>query len=284
MQLWRQSLNSPLRPDPESQGMAVLRTGNLHLYYEVHGKGKPLLLIAGLASDSQSWQPIIGELSRYYRVIVFDNRGTGRTSPGDVDISIPLTTDDCIALVNHLGFDSASILGHSMGGFVAMDCAIRFPDRVDTLILAATSAFNSQRNNALLSDWVSYLESGMDPWLWFRNIFYWIFSRNFFENEAALNEAIRLAIEYPYPQSKEAFRKQVEAIAAFNCLQALPDITAKTLVVCGGEDLLFRPEECTILSERIQGARFSFIEKAAHSIHMEYPKEFAQRVLDFLSC
>jgi pimeloyl-ACP methyl ester carboxylesterase len=263
--------------------MAILRIGDVNIYYEVHGKGKPLLLIAGLASDSQSWQPIIGELSRHYHVIMFDNRGVGRTSPGDVEITIPLIADDCIALFNHLGLNSVSILGHSMGGFVAMDCAIRYPDRVDTLILAATSAFNSHRNNALLSDWVSYLESGMDLRLWFRNIFYWIYSRNFFENEATLNEAIQLAIEYPYQQSKEAFRKQVEAIAAFNCLQALPNITSKTLVVSGKEDLLFRPEECIILSERIPGAQFSLIEKAAHSIHMEYLEAFTGRILHFLS-
>jgi pimeloyl-ACP methyl ester carboxylesterase len=262
--------------------MAFLNIGDLQLYYEVHGKGKPLLLVAGLASDSQSWQPIVEELSRDYRVIVFDNRGAGRTSPVDVDLTIPLIADDCVALVNHLGFNAVSIVGHSMGGFVAMDCAIRYPDRVDTLILAATSYFNSQRNNALLSDWISYLESGMDLRLWFRNIFYWIFSRDFFENEETLNEAIRLAIEYPYPQSKTAFRKQVEAIAAFNCLQALPNITSKTLVVCGKEDLLFPPEESIALSKKIPGARFTLIEKAAHSIHMEYPRVFTQKILDFL--
>jgi pimeloyl-ACP methyl ester carboxylesterase len=263
--------------------MALLKVGDLHLYYEVHGQGDPLLLIAGLASDSQSWQPIVGELSRDYRVIVFDNRGAGRTSPDDVDITIPLIADDCIALVNYLGLNSVSILGHSMGGFVAMDCAIRYPDRVGALILAATSAFNSKRNNTLLSDWVSYLESGMDLRLWFRNIFYWIFSINFFANEVALNEAIRLAIEYTYPQSKEAFKKQVEAIAKFNCLQFLPNITSKTLVICGKKDLLFPPEESIVLSEKIPGARFSLIEKAAHSIHMEFPQEFTQRVRNFLS-
>jgi pimeloyl-ACP methyl ester carboxylesterase len=195
--------------------MALLKIGDLQLYYEVHGKGNPLLLIAGLASDSQSWQPIMEELSRDCRVIVLDNRGAGRTSPRDVDMSIPLMADDCIALINCLGLPSVSILGHSMGGFVAMDCAVRYPDYVDNLILASTSAFNSQRNNALLSDWVLYLESGIDLKLWFRNIFYWIFSRDFFENEEALNEAIRLAIAYPYPQSRVAFKKQVQAIVEF---------------------------------------------------------------------
>ena len=263
--------------------MAFLKIGDLQLYNEVHGNGDPLLLIAGLASDSQSWQPIIGELSRHYRVIVLDNRGVGRTRPNDIDTSIPLMSDDCIALIKSLKLRSVSLLGHSMGGFVAMDCAIRYPDYVDNLILSATSALNSQRNNALLSDWALYLESGMNQKLWFRNVFYWIFSQDFFENEEILNEAIRLAIEYPYPQSKEAFKKQAQAIAEFNCLRDLSNIISKTLVICGKEDILFPPEESLVLSEKIPDSRFSFIEKAAHSIHIEYPKEFIKIVLDFLS-
>ena len=262
--------------------MALLRIGDLQLYYEVHGNGNPLMLIAGLASDSQSWQPIIGELSRHYRVIVLDNRGVGRTRPNDVDTSIHLMSDDCIALIKSLELRSVSILGHSMGGFVALDCAVRYPDYVDNLILAATSSSNSQRNKALLSDWASYLESGMHQKLWFRNIFYWLFSRDFFENEKVLNEAIRLAIEYPYPQSKEAFKKQVQAIAEFNCLQDLSNITSKTLVICGKEDLLFPPEESQLLSEKIPRSRCSFIDKAAHSIHIEYPQVFIKIILNFL--
>jgi pimeloyl-ACP methyl ester carboxylesterase len=263
--------------------MALLKIGELQLYYEVHGNGDPLMLIAGLASDSQSWQPIIGELSRHYRVIVLDNRGVGRTRPNDVDTSIPLMSDDCIALIRGLELRSVSILGHSMGSFVAMDCAVRFPNYVDNLILASTSAFNSQRNNALFSDWALYLESGMNQKLWFRNIFYWLFSRDFFENEKALNEAIRLAIEYPYPQSKEAFKKQVQAIAEFTGLQDLSNIRSRTLVMCGKEDLLFPPEESLVLSEKIPGSRFALIEKAAHSIHIEYPQVFVKMILDFLS-
>jgi len=151
----------------------------IDLYYEIHGKGEPLMLIAGLASDSQSWQPIMEDLSRNYRVITPDNRGVGRTKPSDINISIQQIADDCISLVRHLGLSSVNMLGHSMGGFVALDCAIRYPEYISKLILAGTSAFNSERNNALLLDWVSYLESGMDLKLWFRNTFYWIFSNRF---------------------------------------------------------------------------------------------------------
>jgi pimeloyl-ACP methyl ester carboxylesterase len=124
--------------------------------------------------------------------------------------------DDCVALIRHLGLSSASLLGHSMGGFVAMDIAARYPECVDKLILAGTSRSNSPRNNALFSDWALGIKSGMDLALWFRNIFYWIFTVRFFDDPVAVNDALRFALEYPYPQSAEAFARQVDAVAAYD--------------------------------------------------------------------
>ncbi len=240
------------------------------------------MLIAGLASDSQSWQPILNDLSRSYCVIVFDNRGSGRTKPQSIDTSIRQIADDCIALVKYLGLSSVTLLGHSMGGFVALDCAIRYPEYVSSLILAGTSAYNSERNNALFLDWVSYLESGMELEYWFRNIFYWLFSERFFKDQKALNEAVRLAIEYPYPQSIKAFEKQVAAIKECNFLERLPDIKSKTLIICGKEDLLFAPEESIKLLGAISGSMFSVIENAAHALFMENPKAVTYCILNFL--
>jgi len=263
--------------------MPTAAINDVDLYYEIHGSGDPLLLVAGLASDSQSWLPVLEGLAQQYRVIAVDNRGVGRTTPADADVSIPQIADDCIALIRHLGLSSANVLGHSMGGFAALDCAIRYPECVDKLILAATSAANSGRNNALFADWVRCLESGMDPGLWFRSLFYWLFTARFFENKQAVDEAVRFAVEYPYPQSKAALKNQVKAIAEFNCEDGLAAISAKTLVICGEEDLLFPPEKGVKLSKAIRDARVSSIPNAAHSIHMEAPQAFTHCVLGFLS-
>ncbi len=241
------------------------------------------MLIAGLASDSQSWQPIVEELSRHYLVILPDNRGAGRTTPQDVETSIQHIANDCVALLGHLGLPSATLLGHSMGGFVALECAIRYPERVSGLILAGTSAFSSARNNLLFRDWVSYLKSGLDSELWFRNLFYWLFSKRFFEDTKALTDAVRLAVEYPYPQSVIALEKQVNAIMEFNCQEHLSKIEAKTLIICGKEDLLFPPEDSIKVLQAIPRARAALIENAPHAIHVEYPQAFTDRILHFLS-
>ena len=263
--------------------MSTAKINGVDLYYEIHGNGEPLLLVSGLASDSQSWQPILDELSQHYRVITFDNRGVGRTKPQDIETSIPLMADDSMALIQHLGLSKVHLLGHSMGGFIALDCAIRYPEYVSKLMLASTSAFNTERNKALFNDWVSYLENGMKKEFWFRNFFYWIFSKRFFENRDALNDAVRLSIEYPYQQTASAFRNQVQAINMYNCLEELSGIRAKTMVICGMEDLLFSPEEISGIFPAIPVVKFSFIDHAAHAIFMERPGEFVKTVAFFLS-
>jgi len=262
--------------------MSIVKIYNIDLYYEVHGKGEPLLLIAGLASDSGSWLPVVDELSKYYSVITFDNRGVGRTEPQEVETSIPLIADDCISLIKHLGLSSCHILGHSMGGFIALDLAIRYSEYVSKLILVGTSAVNSKRNNYLFLDWISYLDRGMSTELWFRNIFYWIFSKHFFSDVDSFNNAVKLAVEYPYKQTKVAFINQVNAIKNFNCVKDLHKIISKTLVICGKEDLLFSPKESSEVLKLIPKVEFSYIEQAAHYVHMEKPEEFIKIVLNFL--
>ena len=254
----------------------------VELYYETHGNGLPLVLVAGLGSDSQSWQPILDALSKQYLVITFDNRGVGRTGPQDVELSVPLIADDCVALIRHLGFSSVYLLGHSMGGLVALELATRFPDIAQKLIFAATSVPVSSRNKTLFRRWASWLESGMELEPWFRSIFFWLFSARFFENTVAVADTVRFAVEYPYPQSAIAFRNQVEAIANYSC-SGLAKVCPRTLVLGGQEDLLFPLANCARMAQEIPGATFKVIDNAAHSLHWEEPQAFAKSVLEFLA-
>ncbi len=262
--------------------MSMIHLNGIDLYYEDHGRGVPLVLIAGLASDSQSWQPILEELSLHYRVIIFDNRGTGRTITQNSKMGIQDISNDCISLIKYLGLSSVHILGHSMGGFVAMDCAIRYPQYISKLLLVGTSALNSERNNALFLDWASTMGGEISSELWFRNIFYWIFTKQFFEDKEILANALQFVIEYPYPQTEIAFRDQVYAIKAFNCSNSLGLIRSETLVIYGKEDLLFPPMDSSKILQAIPNVSFFYIDNAAHSIHTEQPKKFIESIQKFL--
>jgi pimeloyl-ACP methyl ester carboxylesterase len=260
--------------------MLILKDVQLH--YEVHGsEGPPLLMIAGLASDVSSWQSVLPELSKRFRVILMDNRGVGRSKPEDPEISIGLMADDCAALIDHLGYGPVHVLGHSMGGMVAMDLAIRHPQKARSLVLAATGDRVSGRNAMLFSDLADRYDRGGDLSDFYRTILYWIFSPPFFEDRGMVEEAVDYLLAYPYKQSPRSFRGQVEAITSFRGLD-LGRIQCPTLVLAGERDLLFPLEEARDLARRLRGAQIRVLAGAAHSVHEERPAEFVAAVEGFI--
>ncbi|MGB5834996.1 MAG: alpha/beta fold hydrolase [Thiohalocapsa sp.] len=260
---------------------------DVELYYEVHGPDAsqsrlPLMLVAGLASDSQSWLTVLAALAEHRSVVLLDNRGCGRTAPQHCPNSIDAMADDCIALADHLGIDRFDLLGHSMGGFVALDCALRYQERIGHLVLANAAAASSARNDALFDDWCGSWESGIDRALWFRNFFYWVFTPAFFEPASTVEDLLRLNLDYPFPQSIEGFAGQVAAIRGFDHWTALTKVGADTLVLCSERDLVFPPGADAAGLASIPGARVVVIPDQAHALHVEAPNLFLGPVLDFL--
>jgi pimeloyl-ACP methyl ester carboxylesterase len=256
---------------------------NTDLYYEEHGSGEPLVLIAGLASDSQSWLSVVEPLANHFRVITLDNWGVGRSPLDNTGITIEQMANDCLKLIRHLNLSKVHLLGHSMGGMIAMSLAIQHPEIVNKLILEATSPKINRRNIELFNDWVTYLQTGMDKRLWFRNLFYWIFSPAFFENKEMLNQALQLSLDYPYPQPDKSFENQVKAVAEFNAEDELYKIKAPALVIYGKNDLLFKGSGSGDIFKNIKNKQETTIKGAAHSIHMEQPELFSQKVINFLT-
>lgn len=252
------------------------------MYYKEYGNGEPLLLIAGLASDSQSWLSVIDSLSEHFRVIIFDNRGVGRSPEDNSQITIEKMTDDTVNLIKSLKLEKVNILGHSMGGMIAMDLAIRYPELVDRLILEATSPKINNRNINLFNDWVLYLKSNMDKGLWFKNMFYWIFTPVFFNNTTMLKQAIEMSVDYPYPQTNISFENQINAVANYNCTAEMSKIISKTLVMFGELDLIFPPLENYVHFADIANTQSVIVPRAAHSIHIDNPDYFTKTVISFL--
>ena len=261
--------------------MPLLRRGGVDLYYEVRGSGRPVMLVAGLAADSSYWTPVVDALAGRCQVILVDNRGCGRTTPPGAPTSIGAMADDCMALARHLGIARVSLVGHSMGGMIVQDCAARHPDAVDRLVLVATGAKASARDNDLFASWAA-LFPAIDRGLWFRNLFHWVFAPRFFDDRNAVAALVQLAAGYPYQQTPEALANQVRAIAAFDGTGALASIRAPTLVLAGTEDLLFPVAASAAFAQSIPHTTFTAVDGAAHSIPMELPQEFTRQVLAFL--
>lgn len=111
----------------------------LHLYYETHGSGRPLILLHGGLAAGDLFDPILPALTANHEVITVDLQGHGRTADIDRPLDVRLMADDIAALIDHLGLDRPDVVGYSMGGGVAFFTAVKHPEKVRRLVVASTN-------------------------------------------------------------------------------------------------------------------------------------------------
>ena len=127
----------PQRPDASGNYATV---NGLRMYYEVHGSGDPVVLLHGaFMTITNNWTGWIGELSKTRKVIAIEMQGHGRTADIERDISSENLADDVASLLDHLKIPKADLIGYSMGGGVAMQCAVRHPDKVRKVVVISST-------------------------------------------------------------------------------------------------------------------------------------------------
>ena len=112
------------------------------LYYEVHGAGPPLLLVAGLGGVGTFWKDHVPAFAERFRVVLHDHRGTGQSSPSQIDYSVGQMAGDLLQLMDHLDIGRADLIGHSTGGAIGQTLALDQPDRIGKLVLSAPVLFH----------------------------------------------------------------------------------------------------------------------------------------------
>ena len=120
--------------------MPHVKVGDIQIYYEIHGTGaQTLTLIRGLGADLSTWFPQIPEFSKYFKTVLFDNRGAGRTDKPDAPYSMRQMADDTNGLLEALDIRRTALLGMSMGGAIAQEFAINCPEKLSSLVLVCAS-------------------------------------------------------------------------------------------------------------------------------------------------
>jgi 3-oxoadipate enol-lactonase len=246
------------------------RPDGCRLYYEVHGDptAEPLLLLEGMGGDIPGWGRHLDGLARELRVIAHDFRGNGRSDKPDEVMTMKTFVEDMVGLIDHLGVSSAHVYGQSFGGMVAVELALAFPNRVRSLVLAAThpGASHAIRTRSRVPK--------DRPWLA-------LYSPAFVRDHPdRLEEHRRVARRNPQPG--HAARRQWEVMQGFDPYDRLTDIRVPTVVLHGTDDLTVDPENARILASRIPGARLALLEGAGHVYHWERPEEADRVVLDFI--
>jgi len=232
--------------------MPTARVNDIDVYYELHGEGRPLLLIAGLGSGADLFAKSTPLFAEDRRVIAFDNRGVGRTDKPDIPYTIEMMADDAAGLMRAIGVNRADVLGVSMGGRIAMDLAIRYPGIVRGLILVSTSARVTRETR---SSW----------------------GLRFGRLTKLITGSGALKSAQPY----QAFKRQLEASGSYDATASLGKILAPTLIMRGDGDTLAPKGLVDELHSGIKGS--SLVEfKGGHLFFLWDNKGFTETALLFL--
>jgi 3-oxoadipate enol-lactonase len=257
--------------------MPVAKSNGINIDYKIQGQGEPLVMIMGMGFDKSGWRSQVGFMKRHFQVIIFDNRGSGKSDKPAGPYSTSTMADDTVGLMDYLHIDKANVLGVSMGGMIAQELAIKYPQRVNKLILGCTFATHDDKSGET-PEWDKALElrkqgkfSPMVNLLFDKPLRRFIFTPLCSIESRIMGKAGFLA-----------FWAQREACLKHQTSERLALIKAPTLVISGTNDRVIKPTSSEVLAKMIPGAKLVKIENGSHIFPMEMSARFNGEVLNFL--
>jgi pimeloyl-ACP methyl ester carboxylesterase len=260
--------------------MPFADNSGVKIYWEERGEGEPLLLIMGLGYTLDMWHRSLPILSRHYRTISFDNRGVGRSDVPPGPYPIASMAADAAAVLDSAGVARAHVFGVSMGGMIAQEFAIQYPERTRSLILGCTThggpesvLADAEVITTLMARATMSPEEGIKAMI------------PFIYDASTPRERIEEDLEIrsrTFP-SAQGYIAQVQGIFAHNSLSRLAGLTVPTLVIHGESDRLVPPENGRRLARLISGARLVMIPHASHIFPTDQPDAAHDAILAFLS-
>lgn len=263
--------------------MPFARVNGVNLYYEEHGAGEPMLLIMGFGGNTHGWVGQIPELSRHFHVIAFDNRGAGQSDKPEGPYSMEVFADDAAGLMTYLGVQSAHVVGVSMGGMIAQHLALRYPERVRTLVLACTTPGGALAASPSPEVLAAFQAGGQepDPRKAAELGFMYMYTDEFIagNRERLLERAESLAHLRP---PEVGLRGHLQAVMGHDTLGRLHEIRVPTLVITGDADPLVPPQNSRLIAERIPGARLVEFPGLKHGFFLEAADRVNRTIVEFV--
>jgi len=263
--------------------MPFARNRSVKLHWESSGEGPAVLLVAGQGMTVDGWWATIPVLARSFRVIAFDNRGTGGSSRLPWPYSVAQMADDAVAVLDAAGEQRAHVYGISLGSLAAQEAALRHPDRVQALVLGASSAggfaaYKPSPTSFAQTFLVRVGAMGPEEAAWAAVPYtYGEKTRRFHAERIAADITHRVSS----PPEPLAYLHQAAAVAAHDAYARLNRIAAPTLVVHGEQDVFVPPANALVLAERIPAAELRLWPDAGHMYTIDEP-EADQEIARFL--
>jgi aminoacrylate hydrolase len=261
--------------------MPKARIKDFEIYYEIHGNGAPVLLISGLSGVGSYWKPNVAEFAKYFKIILHDHRGTGQSTLSRIHYSVEQMADDLIKLMDNLKLERVHLVGHSTGGAMGQVAAIKYPDRLSSMVIYSswTKATPFMRR-CLEMRRELLLKSGVEAYVKVVPIllypYWWV--NEYIEDLEKTEEQITKTISDP-----EIHVARIDGILAFDGTKYLSKkIKIPTLICCARDDILTPIPFSQQIAAAIPGAKSYWFNHGAHAVSQTVPEEFNRVVISFL--
>jgi 3-oxoadipate enol-lactonase len=260
--------------------MAFAELDGRRLFYDRRGSGEPLLLVQGMAGHHRIWgEPLVAGLADSFDVLVYDHRGVGESTDVDGAFRVADLAADAAALLDSVGWSSAHVFGISLGGAVAQEFALTYPERVRALVLGCTwpGGAGTRLDAPGPMSMLQAMGTG-DRELAIRAGFEANLSPTYASDEARFENFREQSLAVRLPVS--TIMRQAQAAALHDASARLGSITAPTLVLHGTADDMVRHSNGELLASLIPNAVLHSFDGAGHLFWWEYPDETIQLITE----
>jgi 3-oxoadipate enol-lactonase len=263
-------------------GVLNLKDGG-SIYYEIHGEGEPLIFMNGVMMNTMSWMDYIPLLADKFKLVLVDFRDQGRSSKLAEGYDLDIHVEDILALLDELKIDKVHMVGPSYGGEVALKFALKYQNRLKTLILPNTLTWVPNQLRAIGQGWEEAAQI-YDGARFFKLVIPWVYSRHFYQSSLEwLNQRQRLFKDMLTKEWFDSFVRLSQSTRSFNISpEQLQTIKVPTLLIGSDEDTVTPIDLMAVMHENIKGCEFVIMYKTAHGAVLERMHEFVTVICGFV--
>jgi pimeloyl-ACP methyl ester carboxylesterase len=261
--------------------MTTSKIGDLELYYEVHGTGAPVVLIAGYTCDHTFWDAMVPSLAQHFQVVVFDNRAVGRSKDDGRAFSMNTLADDAAGLIRHLGLSRPGLVGQSMGGAIVQTMLARHAEICGQCAIVNSTRSISATTLLALNTLLALRRADVDLDLQVELGLPWFAGKDWLAMPGNIEDYKDALRNHPAPQSLADQERQLHALKTFGAGAGNRPWAYPALVVSSTEDVITTPAEGKALAASLDAAYVEI--PGGHLSALEKPVEVAEILAGFFS-